>query len=84
MSETYHVVPVDDLVGHEETGDDCACGPHIEYFSRGRVIVHHALDGRQADDPSWARRRAQEIAVQEGLEGSPEDAAGPPEPLPGM
>lgn len=84
MSDTYHVVPVDDVVGHEETGDGCACGPHVEYFPRGRVIVHHALDGRQADDPGWARRRAREIAVQERLEHSPEDASGPPETLPGM
>ncbi len=84
MSETYHVVPVDDLVIHEEAGDECICGPHVEYFTRGRVVVHHALDGRQADDPGWPRRRAREIADQEHLDPSPEDASGPPETLPGM
>jgi hypothetical protein len=67
MGETYHVVPVDDLVGHEEAQDSCACGPHVEFFPRGTVIVHHALDGRRLDDPGWPRRRAQEVAVQESL-----------------
>jgi hypothetical protein len=67
MSETYHVVPVDDLVGHEEVRDSCACGPHVEYFLHGKVVVHHALDGRRLDDPEWPRRRAQEVAVQESL-----------------
>ena len=60
--DRYQVVPVEDLVGHEETGDDCVCGPHVEFFERGLVMVHHALDGRNAVDPGWPRRRASEVA----------------------
>jgi hypothetical protein len=67
MSETIHVVPVEDLVGHEEVQDSCACGPHVEFFPRGTVVVHHALDGRRVHDPDWPRRRAHEVARQESL-----------------
>lgn len=67
MSETFHVVPTEDWIVHEERGDGCVCGPHVEFFPRGTVIVHHALDGRHADDPSWARRRAGEVAFDESL-----------------
>jgi hypothetical protein len=31
------------------------------------VHVHHALDGRQAQDPTWPRRRAEEVASAESL-----------------
>jgi hypothetical protein len=31
------------------------------------VIVHHALDGRHAEDPSWPRRRAAEVALENSL-----------------
>jgi hypothetical protein len=64
MSETFHVVPTQDWLGHEEVQDLCVCGPHVEFFPRGKVVVHHALDGRHAGDPSWARRRAHEVAAQ--------------------
>jgi hypothetical protein len=65
--ETFHVLPVDDLVGHEEAQDLCACGPHVEFFPRGKVVVHHALDGRHADDPHWPRRRAIDVARENAL-----------------
>lgn len=61
-TETYHVVPLEDWVLHEEQRDLCACGPHVEYFPAGRIVVHHALDGRYAGDPWWARRRAAQAA----------------------
>jgi hypothetical protein len=61
-TEIYHVVPIQDWVVHEEQRDICVCGPHVEYFSGGTVIVHHALDGRNAADPTWPRRRATEVA----------------------
>jgi hypothetical protein len=51
---TVHVVPVDDLVTHEvgTVDADCICGPDIEYLivqdgRSGRLITHHALDGRE-------------------------------------
>ncbi len=65
--DRYHVVPLDDLVGHEETGDDCVCGPHVEFFAKGLVVVHHALDGRHAADLTWPRRRASEVARDHAL-----------------
>jgi hypothetical protein len=67
MSDTFHVVPTDDWLVHEELGDGCVCGPHMEFFPRGVVVVHHALDGRHAEDPAWARRRAEEVASAESL-----------------
>jgi hypothetical protein len=67
MSERWHVVPDDDWIGHEERADACVCGPHVEFYPRGSVVVHHALDGRHADDPSWARRRAGEVALERSL-----------------
>lgn len=48
-----HVVPVDDLVEHKNTGFGCVCGPKVQYERHwdgccedGWVVVHHALDGR--------------------------------------
>ena len=67
MSETFHVVPEEDLLTHEEVQDLCVCGPHVEFFPRGKVVVHHALDGRHADDPGWPRRRASEVAREQSL-----------------
>jgi hypothetical protein len=71
MSETFHVVPTDDLLEHEEVADQCVCGPHVEFFPRGKVIVHHALDGRNAADLDWPRRRAQEVGTDESLAPEP-------------
>lgn len=50
---TVHVLPVDDLIEHEDTGDDCPCGPTVEPVQRddgsyGWLISHHSLDGREA------------------------------------
>ena len=42
-----HVVPTNDLIEHETVGDDCACGPRVEFVPGGPVIVHHSLDGRE-------------------------------------
>jgi len=67
MNETFHVVPTEDRLWHEEVADLCVCGPHVEFFPRGKVVVHHALDGRHGDDPAWARRRAHEVAREQAL-----------------
>lgn len=47
-----HVLPVHDLIEHDESGDDCVCGPRAETVLRddgsiGWLIVHHSLDGRE-------------------------------------
>jgi hypothetical protein len=67
MSATYHVIPGDDWLEHEERQDLCVCGPHVEFFARGKVVVHHALDGRHSEDPTYARRRAHEVALERSL-----------------
>lgn len=50
---TVHVFPNGDLIEHETSGDDCACGPTPDPVKRddgsiGWVMVHHSLDGREA------------------------------------
>ena len=52
---TVHVVPVNDLIEHDDSGDDCVCGVRIEPVpaddgSMGWVLVHHSLDGREAHE----------------------------------
>lgn len=46
-----HVLPVNDLIAHEDEGD-CPCGPTVEPVfsgdgSCGWLITHHSLDGRE-------------------------------------
>jgi len=56
MSDRVHVVPVDDLIGHEtDDGQDCVCGPRVEVVERddgsdGWVVTHYSLDGREVED----------------------------------
>jgi hypothetical protein len=69
--QTLHVLPIGDLVQHEEVGDECVCGPHVEFYPRGKVVVHHALDGRHSGNGSWAREKAREIAETRQLEDQP-------------
>lgn len=62
-----HVLPVNDLIEHDEEGDDCPCGPTVEpVFADdgycGWLITHHSLDGREKHEwmkekPSSARRK---------------------------
>lgn len=56
---TVHVSPSGDLIEHDTSGDDCACGPTtIPVESRdgsvGWVVSHHSLDGREAKEPEGA------------------------------
>ena len=49
---TVHVLPINDLIEHEEEGDNCPCGPTVEPVKRadgsmGWLLVHHSLDGRE-------------------------------------
>ena len=49
-----HVIPKDDLTEHEIT-EDCVCGPTLDPVKRGDgsigwVVIHHSLDGREADE----------------------------------
>lgn len=45
-AEAMHIVPVQDLVGHELT-QGCICGPHVEHLAQADyLIAHHPLDIR--------------------------------------
>lgn len=57
---TMHVVPVDDLVGHDTSGGDCPCGPATEPVQRddGTIawkVLHYALDGREQQERATGR-----------------------------
>lgn len=50
------VVPLDDLIAHDNTGEDqdetCVCGPTWKPIDMGNgtidwMLVHHSLDGRE-------------------------------------
>lgn len=53
---TVHVFPVGDLIEHDtDHGEACICGPSVEAVfrddgSNGWLLVHHSLDGREADE----------------------------------
>ena len=56
MPQTVHVLPIGDLIEHEDQGDDCPCGPTTEPVpaadgSMGWLITHHSLDGREQHEP---------------------------------
>lgn len=46
MSETIHVIPLDDLKEHVES-EDCECHPTVKYVPGGMLIAHNSFDGRE-------------------------------------
>lgn len=56
MSNTIHILPVDDIIIHSES-EDCICKPRIILVpislvpvgevGGGKIIVHHSGDGRE-------------------------------------
>ena len=52
---TVHVLPIHDLIEHEDVGDACPCGPTVEAVfrddgSNGWLVIHHSLDGREGHE----------------------------------
>lgn len=50
--DNVHVLPVNDVIDHDEVGTDCICGPVVEPVKRedgsyGWLISHNSLDGRE-------------------------------------
>ena len=45
MSERFHILPIDDLREHEPT-PDCWC--HPDEADEDGIVVHHAMDNREA------------------------------------
>lgn len=55
MSHKVHVIPINDLIEHDEVDDECICGPDVEPVfgedgSNGWLISHHSLDGRELQE----------------------------------
>lgn len=57
MTNVLHVFPLDDVVDHDTSTEepDCVCGPQTRPVVRddgsmGWLIVHNALDGREAHE----------------------------------
>lgn len=46
MSETFHVLPLNDLKPHVES-DRCHCQPRIQREPNGEIVIHNAYDGRE-------------------------------------
>lgn len=50
-----HVLPVRDLIDHEDEGVDCPCGPDVEWVigaagAHEKIVIHHSLDGREREE----------------------------------
>lgn len=50
-TDDHHVIPVDDLIDHNET--NCVCDPRImvevvEGQPDAYIMIHHSLDNREA------------------------------------
>lgn len=55
---TIHVLPIGDLIEHEDVGTDCVCGPTERPVkaadgSVGWVVVHNSLDGRELKEEDY-------------------------------
>jgi len=48
-----HVRPLGDLIEHPD--DACVCGPRVEEINGNFLLVHHSLDGREADEQRTGR-----------------------------
>lgn len=53
INQTIHIVPLNDLKNHLETGTRCKCEPRIEQRERGnQVVIHNTgreFDGEETD-----------------------------------
>lgn len=47
MKDVIHVLPVNDLINHFESGTWCWCQPRIEIEENGIVVVHNSADKRE-------------------------------------
>ena len=42
-----HVIPLNDLKPHVESGEWCHCQPRIDRSEREPIVTHNAYDGRE-------------------------------------
>lgn len=50
MDGDIHVLPIDDILPHEEIGTDCICDPVIEVEGAVLIIIHNSFDGREENE----------------------------------
>lgn len=60
LADAVHLIPVDDLIEHDTSGNPCVCGPDAlpGYYDDGTVayhVIHHSLDGREHSEPDHDR-----------------------------
>lgn len=60
MGDTVHTIPVNDLIEHDTSGEQCVCGPETlpvecDDGSIAYNVVHHSLDGREIQEPDRDR-----------------------------
>lgn len=46
MSETIHLLPLNDAKSHVES-PACKCAPSVQNVEGGTLIIHNAYDGRE-------------------------------------
>ena len=42
-----HVLPIDDLEPHIESGTSCKCNPRVEIEEGELIVIHNAFDMRE-------------------------------------
>ena len=47
VDSDIHVLPIDDLLPHEDVGTGCICDPEIEVYGADLIIIHNSFDGRE-------------------------------------
>jgi hypothetical protein len=47
MYEKYHILPLNDIKPHKETGFDCPCKPKKQIVYHKMLIIHNAFDCRE-------------------------------------
>lgn len=52
-----HVIPLDDLLDHQET-PDCWCDPKVEVVGANLLVIHNSFDGREFREPDHEPYRA--------------------------
>ncbi len=71
---SVHVYPENDGIEHDIESLDCLCGPMVEFkdpaddqtYANGPLVVHHSLDGREANEGSAPARPGREWTTIEG------------------
>ena len=61
MTDRYHIIPLNDLKPHIESGTYCPCAPYIKREPPNELVIHNAFDGREfyeqiKDDKSLAQK----------------------------